>query len=592
MSSYTTEPHSDNGAAGNDPRLDTSAAVALPAGITPPRSAGRSAAALVEVLVELGFTSRAQADSAIEEGHRSGLAPERVLRDSDAVSADQLTRAVAERLGTDFVDLSIYKPDLGASDSVSVETAKRYQAVPVGFDESGRLLIAMANPANVIALDDLRLVTGHEVRALAATADDVAAVIARMSRLDEAVASALEDQEDEDEPVVIEIRESADDAPAIRLVNSIVAQAIGDGASDVHLEPQGTDMRVRFRIDGVLSERTTIPRRMVAGVISRVKIMGNLDIAERRVPQDGRVGLRIEKRPIDVRIVTMPSVHGEGIVMRLLTKDHGLLGLDNLGMRPVPYERFERSIRQPYGAILVTGPTGSGKTTTLYAALNTVNDVGRNIITIEDPVEYQLAGITQLQVHPRAGLSFATGLRSMLRADPDVIMVGEIRDSDTARIAIEAALTGHLVLSTLHTNDAASAVTRLTEMGVEPFLTASALDCVVAQRLARALCVHCKRPRVLSADYLEKVGYAVGVDLEVYEAHGCSRCAQSGYRGRLGLYEVMDLSEEIRRMCIERTSSTEIRDKAVEQGMRVLRNDGLEKVRLGVTSLEEVTRVT
>jgi len=592
MSSYTTEPHSDNGAAANDPRLDTSAAVALPAGITPPRSAGRSAAALVEVLVELGFTSRAQADSAIEEGHRSGLAPERVLRDSDAVSADQLTRAVAERLGTDFVDLSIYKPDLGASDSVSVETAKRYQAVPVGFDESGRLLIAMANPANVIALDDLRLVTGHEVRALAATADDVAAVIARMSRLDEAVASALEDQEDEDEPVVIEIRESADDAPAIRLVNSIVAQAIGDGASDVHLEPQGTDMRVRFRIDGVLSERTTIPRRMVAGVISRVKIMGNLDIAERRVPQDGRVGLRIEKRPIDVRIVTMPSVHGEGIVMRLLTKDHGLLGLDNLGMRPVPYERFERSIRQPYGAILVTGPTGSGKTTTLYAALNTVNDVGRNIITIEDPVEYQLAGITQLQVHPRAGLSFATGLRSMLRADPDVIMVGEIRDSDTARIAIEAALTGHLVLSTLHTNDAASAVTRLTEMGVEPFLTASALDCVVAQRLARALCVHCKRPRVLSADYLEKVGYAVGVDLEVYEAHGCSRCAQSGYRGRLGLYEVMDLSEEIRRMCIERTSSTEIRDKAVEQGMRVLRNDGLEKVRLGVTSLEEVTRVT
>jgi len=591
MSSYTIDPQSENGAAADEPHPGASAATALPAGISPPRSAGRSAAALVEVLVELGFTSRARADSAIEEGHRSGHAPERVLRESDAVTADQLTRAVAERLGTDFVDLSIYKPDLTASNLVSLETAKRYEAVPVGFDESGRLLIAMANPANVIALDDLRLVTGHEVRALAATADDVASVIARMSRLDEAVASAVEDQEDE-EPTVVEIRESADDAPAIRLVNSIIAQAIGDGASDVHLEPQGNEMRVRFRIDGVLSERTTIPRRMVAGVISRVKIMGNLDIAERRVPQDGRVGLRIEKRPVDVRIVTMPSVHGEGIVMRLLTKDHGLLGLDNLGMRPVPFERFDRSIHKPYGAILVTGPTGSGKTTTLYAALNTVNDVGRNIITIEDPVEYQLAGITQLQVHPRAGLTFATGLRSMLRADPDVIMVGEIRDSDTARIAIEAALTGHLVLSTLHTNDAASAVTRLTEMGVEPFLTASALDCVVAQRLARALCLHCKRPRVLSADYLEKVGYAVGVDLEVYEAHGCSRCAHSGYKGRLGLYEVMNLSEEIRRMCIERTSSSEIRDKAVEQGMRVLRNDGLEKVRLGLTSLEEVSRVS
>jgi type IV pilus assembly protein PilB len=591
MSSYTIDPQSENGAAADEPHPGAPAAAALPAGISPPRSAGRSAAALVEVLVELGFTSRARADSAIEEGHRSGHAPERVLRESDAVTADQLTRAVAERLGTDFVDLSIYKPDLTASNLVSLETAKRYEAVPVGFDESGRLLIAMANPANVIALDDLRLVTGHEVRALAATADDVASVIARMSRLDEAVASAVEDQEDE-EPTVVEIRESADDAPAIRLVNSIIAQAIGDGASDVHLEPQGNEMRVRFRIDGVLSERTTIPRRMVAGVISRVKIMGNLDIAERRVPQDGRVGLRIEKRPVDVRIVTMPSVHGEGIVMRLLTKDHGLLGLDNLGMRPVPFERFDRSIHKPYGAILVTGPTGSGKTTTLYAALNTVNDVGRNIITIEDPVEYQLAGITQLQVHPRAGLTFATGLRSMLRADPDVIMVGEIRDSDTARIAIEAALTGHLVLSTLHTNDAASAVTRLTEMGVEPFLTASALDCVVAQRLARALCLHCKRPRVLSADYLEKVGYAVGVDLEVYEAHGCSRCAHSGYKGRLGLYEVMNLSEEIRRMCIERTSSSEIRDKAVEQGMRVLRNDGLEKVRLGLTSLEEVSRVS
>ena len=591
MSGYTIEPQSRNGATGEQSPAGPPA-VALPAGITPPRSAGRSAAPLVEILVELGFISRARADAAIEEGLRNGHSTERVLRDGDAVTADQLTRAVAERLGTDFVDLSTYKPDLTASNLVSVETAKRYGAVPVGFDESGRLLIAMADPANVIALDDLRLVTGHEVRALAATADDVASVIARMSRLDEAVASALQDQEDEDEPAVVEIRESADDAPAIRLVNSIIAQAIGEGASDVHLEPSGGDMRVRFRIDGVLSESTTIPRRMVAGVVSRVKIMGNLDIAERRVPQDGRVGLRIEKQPIDVRIVTMPSVHGEGLVMRLLTKDHGLLSLDSLGMRPVPYERFERSINRPYGAILVTGPTGSGKTTTLYAALSTVNDVERNIITIEDPVEYQLAGITQLQVHPRAGLSFATGLRSMLRADPDVIMVGEIRDSDTARIAIEAALTGHLVLSTLHTNDAASAVTRLTEMGVEPFLTASALDCVVAQRLARALCVHCKRPRVLSADYLEKVGYAVGVDLEVYEAHGCSRCAHTGYRGRLGLYEVMALSDEIREMCIERTSSSAIRDKAVEQGMRVLRNDGLEKVRLGVTSLEEVSRVT
>jgi type IV pilus assembly protein PilB len=560
-------------------------------GITHPRHRGRSSAPLVEILVELGFTSRPRADAAIEESRKTATEPERILRAANAVTADQLTRAVAERLGMDFVDLSVYKPDLAAANLISAEAAKRYGAVPVGFDEGGRLLIAMADPANILALDDLRMVTGHEVRPVAASADDIASVIGRMSRFDEDVASALEDGEDE-APEVLEIRESADDAPAIRLVNSIIAQAIGEGASDVHFEPQGRDMRVRFRIDGVLFERTTIPRRIVPGVVSRIKIVANLDIAERRLPQDGRVGLQVEKRPVDVRVVTMPSVHGEGVVMRLLTKDHALLNLDSLGMRPVPFERFDRSIRQPYGAILVTGPTGSGKTTTLYSALNEVNDVGRNIITIEDPVEYQLPGITQLQVQLRSGMSFATGLRSMLRADPDVIMVGEIRDSDTARIAVEAALTGHLVLSTLHTNDAASAITRLTEMGVEPFLTASALDCVVAQRLARALCVHCKTRRVLRADYLEKVGYAVGVDLEVYEPQGCTRCAHSGYKGRLGLYEVMALSEEIRAMCVDRASSAVIRDKAVEQGMRLLRNDGLEKVRLGLTSLEEVTRVT
>lgn len=409
---------SSNGSTEQRPGSIETPAAGAPAGITAPRRRGRSSAPLVEILVELGFTSRARADAAIEESRSTATEPERILRAANAVTADQLTRAVAERLGIDFVDLSAYKADLAAANMISAEAAKRYGAVPIGFDEGGRLLVAMANPANILALDDLRLVTGHEVRPVAASADDIASVIGRMSRLDEAVASAVEEGE-EDLPVVLEIRESAEDAPAIRLVNSIIAQAIGEGASDVHLEPQGPEMRVRFRIDGVLFERTTIPRRMVPGVISRIKIVANLDISERRLPQDGRVGIQVEKRPVDVRVVTMPSVHGEGVVMRLLTKDHGLLNLDGLGMRPVPFERFERSIRQPYGAILVTGPTGSGKTTTLYSALSEVNDVGRNIITIEDPVEYQLSGITQLQVQQRSGLSFATGLRSMLRADPE-----------------------------------------------------------------------------------------------------------------------------------------------------------------------------
>jgi type IV pilus assembly protein PilB len=351
-------------------------------------------------------------------------------------------------------------------------------------------------------------------------------------------------------------------------------------------------MRVRFRVDGVLSESTTIPRRMVAGVISRVKIMANLDIAERRVPQDGRVSLNIDGHPIDVRVVTLPSVHGEGIVMRLLDKEQVLLTLDTLGMRDEARDRFEAAFHRSYGAVLVTGPTGSGKSTTLYAALNSINTPEKNIITIEDPVEYQLPGINQIQVNARAGLTFPQGLRSMLRADPDVIMVGEIRDAETAKIAIESALTGHLVLSTLHTNDAPSAITRLTEMGIEPFLTASAVDCVLAQRLARTLCRHCKRRTVLSVDALKGAGFEAVFDIEAYEPVGCSRCNHTGYKGRTGIYEVMTLTDSIRAMTIERASNDVIRQLAVDEGMRLLRQDGLEKVRLGITSIAEVSRVT
>jgi len=406
------------------------------------------------------------------------------------------------------------------------------------------------------------------------------------------VADAVAEEVEEQGVSVTDIRESADDAPTIKVVNSVIAKAVEEGASDIHFEPDGQEMRVRFRVDGVLSETTAIPRRMIAGVVSRVKIMGDLDISERRVPQDGRVGLTVDGRVVDVRIVTMPSVHGEGIVMRLLDKSQGLLDLDALGMSGAPRERFESAFHQAYGAVLATGPTGSGKSTTLYAALNAVNSVDKNIITIEDPVEYQLPGTNQVQVNLKAGLTFARGLRSMLRADPDVIMVGEIRDPETAQIAVESALTGHLVLSTLHTNDAPSAITRLTEMGIEPFLTASALDCVVAQRLVRTLCTSCKRRAMLSVDALSAAGITAAFDIEAYEPVGCGRCAGSGFRGRIGLYEVMLLSDEIRSMAIQRESADAIMRVAVEQGMRRLRDDGFDKVKQGLTSIAEVARVT
>jgi type IV pilus assembly protein PilB len=451
--------------------------------------------------------------------------------------------------------------------------------------------VAISDPSNVIALDDLKLMTGHEVQPVVASADDIQGIIGRMSRLDEAVAEAVEEGEAELADVT-EIRESADDAPVIKLVNSIIAQAVEELASDIHFEPDGRDMRVRFRVDGVLRETTTIPRRMVAGVVSRVKIMADLDIAEKRVPQDGRVGLTVDGHSIDARVVTMPRVDGEGIVLRILDKSAALIGLDQLGMSESSAELFESGFRRSHGAVLATGPTGSGKSTTLYGALNAINDVERNIITIEDPVEYQLTGINQLQMNLKAGLTFASGLRAMLRADPDVIMVGEIRDGETAKIAIEAALTGHLVLSTLHTNDAPSAITRLTEMGIEPFLTASAVCTIVAQRLVRRLCTHCKRQTTLSVSSLERAGFSVAFDLDAYEPVGCGRCGHSGYKGRTGLYEVMAITDEIRDLTVERAPAEEIRKIAVAQGMRPLRVDGFEKVKNGITSIAEVARVT
>jgi len=561
-------------------------------GITPPRRRGGAARFITDVIVELGFVPKEKVDAAVEQARAVGQSPEQVLLESGVLGADELARATAERFGLDHVDLTVYKPDIAAVNLLGASSAKRYNAIPIGFHNSGNLLVAMADPSNVLALDDLKLMTGYEIRPVVASADDIGQLIAKMNRLDDAVADATDDEE-EDEELAADIRESAADAPTIKLVNSIIAQAVEDGASDIHFEPHGRDMRVRFRVDGVLHETTSIPRRMVPGVVSRVKIMGDLDIAERRIPQDGRVSLTVDSHSVDIRIVTLPSAGGEGIVMRILDKEQAIIGLDALGIRDSSRKRFEAGFNQSYGAVLVTGPTGSGKSTTLYAALNALNSVEKNIITIEDPVEYQVPGINQIGVNVKSGLTFATGLRSILRADPDIVMVGEIRDADTAKISIEAALTGHLVLSTLHTNDAPSAITRLTEMGIAPFLTASAVDCVVAQRLARRLCNYCKQRTVLTVEQLKAANFfEAAFDIEAYEPIGCARCGHTGYKGRVGMYEVMTVSDEIRALTIDRASADVIRATAVQQGMRLLRDDGLEKVRLGVTSIAEVARVS
>src|SRR3984957_10272225 len=562
------------------------------AGVTSPSRRGSSGRFLTDVIVEMGLAQRERVDSAIESSRNEGSTPERVLLASGAITSDGLARALAERYGLDHLDLDVFPVDMGAANLVVNSAAKRYQAVPVAFVDKRTLLLAMADPSNVLAVDDVAIMTGYEVRVAVASPDSIGDLISRMARLEDVVSgeSSVEEAEDS-QAEIVNLRETADDAPAVNLVNQNGAQAVERGGSDVHLAPDGHEVRVRVRVDGIMQDITTVPRRMAAGVVSRVKIMAELDIAERRLPQDGRVSLTVEGRHIDLRVVTLPSVHGESIVMRILDKDSVVMKLEKLGMADTERERFEKAFHETHGAVLVTGPTGSGKSTTLYAALLALNTPEKNIITVEDPVEYQLDGITQVQVSTKVGLTFSTGLRAMVRADPDIIMVGEIRDRETAQIAVESALTGHLVLSTLHTNDAPSAITRLTEMGIEPFLVASALDCVLAQRLARMLCSNCKQRTIVPAEVLRDNGYKALVDLEAYEPNGCRRCAGTGYRGRLGIYEVMTLSSEVRNLTLERRSADEIREVAIREGMRRLRDDGLEKVRQGLTSIAEIARV-
>jgi type IV pilus assembly protein PilB len=561
-------------------------------GITKPSRRGSSPRFLTDVIVEMQLASERQVTDAIETSRTAGISPERILLDQGAITADGLARALAERYGLDHLDLGVFQVDMSAANLISTTVAKRYQAVPVAFADKRTLLVAMADPSNVLAVDDIAIMTGHEVRVAVAPPDDIVALISRLDRLEDVVGSPADLIEEEEEGgEVVALHESDEDAPVIKLVNQVVGQAVERGASDIHFAPDGKEVRVRFRIDGVLQDITTVPRKMAAGVVSRVKIMAELDIAEKRLPQDGRIGLVVDGRHVDLRVVTLPSVNGEGVVMRVLDKSNVVVDLDKLGMSDEARATFEKSCGETHGAVLVTGPTGSGKSTTLYAALQLLNTPEKNIITVEDPVEYEMSGLTQVQVSNKTGLTFAAGLRAMVRADPDVIMVGEIRDRETAQIAIESALTGHLVLSTLHTNDAPSAITRLVEMGIEPFLVASAIECIVAQRLARQLCPSCKRRIIIPAKVLKENGYRASMELEAYEPVGCRRCGGSGYRGRLGLYEVMTISPEVQSLALERRPAEEIRDVAVSQGMTRLRDDGLQKVRMGRTSMAEIARV-
>jgi type IV pilus assembly protein PilB len=466
--------------------------------------------------------------------------------------------------------------------------------------------VAIADPSDLHAIDELRLASRHQLELAVASRDDILGELRRLARQSEAFGAraALAEEEalleaEEEEADDLEAEDGISEAPLVRLVNSIIFQAAEDGASDVHFEPQEDSLLVRLRIDGVLHEVQRIPKRMMAGVTTRLKVLAKLDIAERRKPQDGRISLNAAAagRMLDIRVATLPTVEGESVVMRLLDKSKRPPTLEELGLSDEMRKNLEEIVQRPTGALLVTGPTGSGKSTTLYAALAEINDPEINIITVEDPVEYRLGGVNQVQINTRAGLTFAAALRSILRSDPDVVMVGEIRDPETAKISIEAALTGHFVLSTLHTNDAPGALTRLNEMGVEPFLTGSAVTGVLAQRLARKLCTHCTEMYTPSVEELIKARVSPDIAAQsdgmiFYRKRGCPRCNQTGYKGRIGIFQLLAMSEGLETLAAQKASREELERAAMEEGMRTLWDDGIAKVAAGLTSIEELARVT
>ena len=581
---------------------------------TPPPGAGISPNPVTQLVADLLETtglvapdrlaaarSRAGTGSIAEALVDEGLA-QPAAETPPAAASGSLGRIQADHSHLPTVDLAAEGVDKAASQSIPTHVLERAVAIPYKLEDN-RLYVAVADPTNVQAIDELRIATRHALEIGVAPREDIELELKRIVRATEAweraalVEDELEETEESDSDD-LEADDGVSDAPLVRLVNSIILQAAEDGASDLHFDPQDDALVVRLRIDGVLHEVQRIPKRLAPGVTTRLKVLAKLDIAERRKPQDGRISLnaRAAGRLLDIRVAVLPTVEGEGVVMRLLDKSKRAPTLTELGLSDEMRAQFEEIIRKPTGALLVTGPTGSGKSTTLYAALTEMNRPEINIITVEDPVEYRLAGLNQIQVNPKAGLTFASSLRSILRSDPDVLMVGEIRDVETAKISIEAALTGHFVLSTLHTNDAPSALTRLNEMGVEPFLTGSAVTAVLAQRLVRKLCTHCcemymvTRQEMLDARFTpDQAAAADGVGL--YRKRGCPRCNQTGYKGRVGIYQLMTMSEDLGRLASQHASREDIERAALEAGMKMLWDDGLAKVTSGLTSLEELARV-
>lgn len=552
-------------------------------------------------LIQAGVITQEQLEEALK--HRDlkkegkGLLG-RILVKLKYCSEEDVARVLAERAGVEFLSLEAYPLDAAAMMTVSAEAARRYQALPIAFTPDGKLLVAMQQPLDILVLDDLRVLTGYNISPVVATDSELDAAIKNYSQSSLNVEHAQDDSPvtDTDDAATVTTEEGTE-RPAVQLANVILTQAVSQKASDIHIEAYEKTLRVRFRIDGVLHDVMNPPRQLHGSLVSRFKIMAKMNIAERRIPQDGRTSVKIEGKTVDVRVASLPASFGERLTLRLLERSERTITLEELGVAPNILVAYKKLVSLPYGFIPVTGPTGSGKSTTLYASLGALDRNAKNVITVEDPVEYRMEGVNQIQINTKAGLTFATGLRSILRSDPDIVMVGEIRDRETARIAIEAALTGHMVFTTLHTNDAAGAISRLTEMGVEPYLTASSVVGIMAQRLARLLCPQCKESYTITREKAETIsGFPLSpgekiIKLQRPRSGGCMRCSGTGYSGRIGVYELLVVTEEIQRLALERKSSSEIQRLAVAQGMQTMRQDGLQKAKQGFTSIEEVLRV-
>jgi type IV pilus assembly protein PilB len=557
---------------------------------------GRASRGIGEILVSEGVITTRQLEEAYRLGRQQRQGVGRILLSLGYAGQSDLARAIASRLSLKFVELDADDVDPDVANLVDKKLLRRYGMLPLRV-EDGRLVVAMKDPANLHAIEDLRMLSGYTISPVVVAASDLRRVFDRLFGDGDEVAELLEEASTEAPRVDrenVELREhrGPSGAPTVRLVGSILRRAAGEGASDIHLEPRGEELTVRFRVDGVLREVMSVPSALQGGVVARLKVLASLDIAERRLPQDGRFSATLEDGRMDLRVATLPTTFGEKVVLRLLDNADIRTDLRGLGFTRQMLASYEKVFRRPYGTVLVTGPTGSGKSTTLYATLGELNATEKNIVTVEDPVEYRMRGINQVQVNPRIGLTFHSGLRSILRSDPDVVMIGEIRDRETAKTSVEAALTGHLVLATLHTNNAPAAVTRLTDMGVEPFLTASAVDCVIAQRLARRLCDRCKRAEDVDEKAIRELGLhgrrLADAKTNFHAAVGCERCSGTGYTGRIGVYEIMLVDEQLRRLILRGASADEIDAAARKAGMIPLREDGLAKAAQGITTVEEI----